>query len=759
MSDSVLVVENMTHSFTGNGHRVTPFEGLSFTLQKSKIVAVRGESGCGKTTFLLACGGMRAPSSGTVLLNGQDIYAMRPGKRVKFRAQNLGFLFQTLELIPYLTVLQNVLVTKGVTRESATRWLHRLGLENRLTHKPDSLSHGERQRVALARSIAHRPSLVICDEPTGNLDETNSNIVFGALREYADDGGAVLIASHDSTVESFSDDRLFLGSTNRPDVEDAAATGFQTTGHRAASRTGSVSNLLLFIMGSVLVAAALGMAALNLRPEAARNNNASSGNVRIYCAAGVAKPVQQVIESYNQEFGTSVEIVRTGGSGELAGQIKTEFETGLEGGADLYLSADDVLLEKAHKDNVVAERFPVAVQRPVIAVRADYAASIESLQQLVNNEEISFGIASSRAAVGKLVRKIAKRENVLESLERRKTTDAENVMTLAQALATGSLDAAIIWDTTVNQLNQVDDQPILKIAAFADDQNRFNSDIAIGVLNSTTQPTAALRFCRYLTGAVESKISFERYGFHFIQGDRWEEVPEIHLYCGSMFTPVLEETVREFANREGVNIYPRWQGCGKLIASIEGTRDPDLFPDAFLACDISFLEQVKDRFHPHTLISSNDIVMVVRKNLASRIRSPKDLLSEKLRIGICDPQQSALGALTRTMLTSPPFEDVYPQLEKKANVVVDVGPTLVSQLMAEGLDAAIVYRSNVLADEKAMALLELVEIDSEFATARQPWAISRQSGNDQLMNRLYQWISGNQVRDRFARFGFGDSSL
>ena len=339
------------------------------------------------------------------------------------------------------------------------------------------------------------------------------------------------------------------------------------------------------------------MATLNLRPDAARSNR-QTDRLRVYCAAGVAKPVEKVIASYNKAYNANVEIVRTGGSGELAGQIKTEFATDVQDAADLYLSADDILLEKAHQEGVIAERFPIAEQRPVIAVRADSGLEISSLRTLLSHTGTKFGLASERAAVGKLVREIAKREGLLNELETRKATDAENVMTLAQALATGSLDAAVIWDTTVNQVNQVDKQPVLKIAAYADDRNLLKSNIAIGVLSSTPTPTSALKFCRYLSGSTESEQAFRQFGFAFVRGDPWEEVPEIHLYCGSMFTPVLEDSVREFAKREGVNLYPRWQGCGKLVASITGTQDPELFPDAFLACDVSFLEQVQDRFQP-----------------------------------------------------------------------------------------------------------------------------------------------------------------
>jgi len=176
------------------------------------MVAVQGESGSGKTTLLLACGAMQKPTSGKVLLNQRDVFDLTPAARSQFRASQIGYLFQTLQLVPYLNVLDNVRIVKGVTAGTAKQWLERLGLDDRLHHKPDALSHGQRQRVALARAIAHRPALVIADEPTGNLDGKNARLVFDSLREFADGGGAVLIAAHEPAIADFADRILHIKS-------------------------------------------------------------------------------------------------------------------------------------------------------------------------------------------------------------------------------------------------------------------------------------------------------------------------------------------------------------------------------------------------------------------------------------------------------------------------------------------------------------------------------------------------------------------
>lgn len=529
------------------------------------------------------------------------------------------------------------------------------------------------------------------------------------------------------------------------------------SGSQRIRRLGSVSNLVYFVLGSLCVVVVLGILTLRLRPNAVRGN-VGQESVRIYCAAGVAKPVQRLIDEYNREFGTTVELVRTGGSGELAGQIRTEFEAGIERGADLYITADDFLLEKAHREGIVAERMPLAEQTAVIAVAADSTLPIGNMAELVERSGLRFGVASNRAAIGKIARKIAKREGLLEALESRKTTDSENVMTLAQSLVTGSLQAGIIWDTTVSQINLAsgNDGLKLKIAAYADKENQWRSNIAIGVLERCSSPAAGLRFARYLTAPETGQEAFEDFGFKFIPGDHWEEIPEIHVYCGSMFTPVLEPTLREFANREGINIYPRWEGCGKLVASMKATEDPGLFPDAYLACDRMFLDEVRDYFKVPIVLTNNRIVMAVRRDLKNRPSTPNDLLNGQLRIGLCDPVQSALGKLTQMLLTTSPYEGLYPKLHQSAAVVVDVGPTLISQLAAGGLDVAFVYRSNVMADPASKEKLVLVELDgeSQYSIATQPWAIAKSTRHPNVLNRLFLRINREDIRHRFRDFGF-----
>ncbi len=515
-------------------------------------------------------------------------------------------------------------------------------------------------------------------------------------------------------------------------------------------------------LAAISLVSLLGLAwlALLMRPEARRvqATEGSDSTVRIYCAAGVAKPVQLVAEKFIAEFGADVQIVRTGGSGELAGLIATEVQTGLADsgvfGADLFVSADDRLIDIALEQRRIAERFALARQVPVIAVLASSDCQVGSLSQLVDSG-IRFGIASERAAVGRLVRQIAKKQGCLEPLEANKKTDAENVMTLAQSLVAGGLDAAIIWDTTVAQVNQGNESPILKTLAIVSSDPAAVSTIALGVVATSKNPTSALKFARYLTAAQTAGESWADFGFQPIAGDPWEEVPEVHLYFGSMFTPVLEESVRRFAQREGVNVYPRWEGCGKLVAAMKGIQDQSLFPDAYMACDLQFVQQVQSSFDTPIVLSTNELVLAVASQKKDSIRSVDGLAEPGLRIGICDPEQSALGMLTKEMFSQPPYSGWYDRLRAQASVTVDVGPTLVSQLLAGGLDVAIVYRSNVMADSNARSALTLVSLqDSNYSKATQSWTIAKQSKHDQLLGRLLEWITTAEKANAFRENGF-----
>ena len=202
----VLSVSNLKKSYSTGDGEVRALDGVSLEVGKGELVTVHGPSGCGKTTLLLICGGLLYPDRGWVIVGGTDLYQLSSDEMAERRARTIGFVFQQFYLVPYLNVLENVLVaTLGVPTSNnpktrAERLVDRFGLTGRAHHKPAELSTGERQRVAMARALVNEPVLLLADEPTGNLDDENSETVLRHLARFADEGGSVLLVSHDRRI-------------------------------------------------------------------------------------------------------------------------------------------------------------------------------------------------------------------------------------------------------------------------------------------------------------------------------------------------------------------------------------------------------------------------------------------------------------------------------------------------------------------------------------------------------------------------------
>lgn len=203
----VLNVNRASRTYTKAGVPVHALADVSLTVEAGEFVAVQGKSGCGKSTLLLTAGGLLAPDHGAIAVCDQDLYQMRPEARARFRARTIGFVFQQFHLIPYLSVLENVLApalalgTEGV-RQRAEELIERFGLASRSNHVPAELSTGERQRTAFARALLNRPKLVLADEPTGNLDPDNAAGLLADLVAFAREGASVLLVTHDQQAAS-----------------------------------------------------------------------------------------------------------------------------------------------------------------------------------------------------------------------------------------------------------------------------------------------------------------------------------------------------------------------------------------------------------------------------------------------------------------------------------------------------------------------------------------------------------------------------
>ena len=217
----LLEITQLKKSFAapdGSVHRV--IDVGEFVLDARTHVALRGESGSGKTTFLNLIAGILKPDAGSIRIAGEDVSALAESKRDRLRALTLGYIFQTFNLLPAFTCLENVLLGMafgpGSDRALAAELLKRVGLGQRLHHRPRQLSTGQQQRVAVARALANRPRLVLADEPTGNLDAANAREALKLIRETcAENGAALLLVSHDRDVLQQFETVIDLSQVNR----------------------------------------------------------------------------------------------------------------------------------------------------------------------------------------------------------------------------------------------------------------------------------------------------------------------------------------------------------------------------------------------------------------------------------------------------------------------------------------------------------------------------------------------------------------
>lgn len=205
----MIEVKNLYKSFG----ELEVLKGVNLRVEKGEIVAIVGKSGAGKTTLLQIIGTLDRPTKGQVLIQGADVFAMKDRDLAAFRNRHVGFIFQFHQLLPEFTALENVCIPAMIAREKesdytarATKLLTDLGLSDRLQHKPNALSGGEKQRVAAARALMMSPDIILADEPTGSLDEKNKRELSDLLLQLRKDyGQTILLVTHDKELASMAD--------------------------------------------------------------------------------------------------------------------------------------------------------------------------------------------------------------------------------------------------------------------------------------------------------------------------------------------------------------------------------------------------------------------------------------------------------------------------------------------------------------------------------------------------------------------------
>ena len=207
MNDSVILLREITRDFKLGGQAVHVLKGIDLDIKRGEYVALMGPSGSGKSTLMNLLGCLDTPTSGTYVLADRDVSRMGEQELAEVRNQEIGFVFQTFNLIPRQTALDNValpLVYAGIGKEErlerAAEVLRSVGLGDRMHHQPNQLSGGQRQRVAIARALVNKPSLILADEPTGNLDSTTSDEILKLFDEIHAAGNTLVVVTHEEDV-------------------------------------------------------------------------------------------------------------------------------------------------------------------------------------------------------------------------------------------------------------------------------------------------------------------------------------------------------------------------------------------------------------------------------------------------------------------------------------------------------------------------------------------------------------------------------
>ncbi len=480
---------------------------------------------------------------------------------------------------------------------------------------------------------------------------------------------------------------------------------------------------LAFLASAIVFVVLIGVLAwTNRSPEV------SHAPVTVYCAAGLRRPVEAIARKYEQRYGIPIHL-QYGPSQTLLSTLEIAHS------GDLYIPADGQYLQLGRDKGLLDESIPLSYLRPVLAVAKGNPKKIASLADLLR-PEVRVVQANAYAAIGKIVSDALRKSDLWPALEKR-SAFTDTVMHVGDDLKIGAADAGFIWDANLAQYPELEEVAVPELKG-------LRSAVPVAVVRATQQPSAALRFARFLASSDEGLPEFASAGYAIADGDTWVENPELKLQAGAMLRPAIQQTIEEFERREGVRVFTKYAGCGILVS---GMRAGDK-PDAFFACDQSFMEQVHDLFLDGEDISRNHLVIVVKKGNPFGIHNLDDLATKNVRVGVGNEKQCALGVLTDRA-----FEEgkVKSKVMQNVRVWKPTGDQLITDMLAGSLDAVVAYVSNMAGHEDE---LEALPIKVACAEAVQPVAIGKGSTQKHLTGRLLEAIRSQQSRERFEKLGF-----
>lgn len=450
----------------------------------------------------------------------------------------------------------------------------------------------------------------------------------------------------------------------------------------------------------------------------------------VYCAAGIKAPVIAAARDYEKEFGVAVQL-QYGGSNTLLSNLEVAQR------GDLYLPADDSYILLGRDKGLLAEVLPVARMKAVLAVKKGNPLDLKTLDDLARKQARLAQANPDAAAVGKLAREALQKHGKWTAFEKLIVVQKPTVNDVANDIVLGAVDAGVVWDATVNQYSALESIELPEFGA-------CTARVSISVLACCEQPTEALHFARYLAACDRGLPHFQEQGFEPVDGDAWADVPEVRLDAGAMLRPAIDKTITAFEEREGVKVTRVYNGCGILVAQMKAGQPPD----AYFACDQSFMDQVHDLFLDSVAVSVNQLVILVHKGNPHGIRSLRDLGKKGIRVGVGHEKQCALGVLTQETLK---VGKVQNEVMKNVKVQSPTGDLLVNQLRTGSLDAVVAYLSNAA---EAGDELEAIPIDIPCSFATQPLAVGKDSTHKQLVGRLVDALRSQQSRERFEALRF-----
>ena len=476
----------------------------------------------------------------------------------------------------------------------------------------------------------------------------------------------------------------------------------------------------------------------HVQPSTSDKMHEQQPELVVYCAAGMRYAMEEIAKQYEQQYGVAIQL-QYGGSNTLLSQIEVA-RTG-----DLFLAADQSYIRLARERGLAAEVFPLATQMPVIVVPQGNPKQIAKVADLLRDDvTVAFGNPDA-TAIGKVVRGMLVTSGEWPKLEEAVTARGvfqPTVNEIANCVKLGSVDAGIVWDSTAVQYPEL-------AAITAPELERGTVQIELAVLTCTETPTTALKFARYVAARDAGLKVFQEEGLAVVDGDVWEEAPEIVFFAGAVNRRALEPIIKAFESREGVRVNTVYNGCGILTAQMRTLRQnqDSGFPDAYMACDVYYLDPVRDWFQEDVEVSEAAIVMVVKRGNPLHIQGLKDLLRPDVRLVLGQPEQCTIGVLTKKLLEE---AGIYDELTAKKQVPTKPSSAmLVPDVITEAADVTLAYITDALGEPDK---LETIRIDSPLAKAVQPYTIARSSEFKNLTRRLYEHVA--RSRDTFEAAGF-----